>query len=98
VAALATAMKARSEGDRTLLDNAVVFWCRECAMGNNHSFNNARAVLLGSCGGVFKTGQHVKLGGASHGRLFVTLMNALEIDVQQFGDPKHGTGPLAGLT
>jgi hypothetical protein len=98
LASLATTMKGIPEGDRSLLDNTVIFWCSEVALGANHSFQNLRAVLIGSCGGFFKTGQHVKMGGAPANKLYVTFMNALGIDAQEFGDPKHGAGPLTGLS
>jgi hypothetical protein len=97
LAALATTMKAMPEGDRSLLDNSVIYWCSECALGPSHSFQNLRTVLVGGCGGAFKTGQHVRFGGAPANKLYVTFMNAMGIEAQEFGDPRHGIGPLAGL-
>jgi hypothetical protein len=42
-------------------------------------------------------GQHVRFGGAPANKLYVTFMNAMGIEAQEFGDPRHGIGPLAGL-
>ena len=52
----------------------------------------------GTCGGAIKTGQHIKFTTTTpHNALLVTLMNAMGVPDQQFGDPQWGTGPLAGV-
>jgi hypothetical protein len=99
LAYLATSMNAIDEGNgQTLLDNSVVYWCGECAIGYNHDYNNIRAFLLGSCGGALKTGQHIHLENEPHNKLLVTLMNAMGVAGNQFGDPQFGTGPLPGVS
>ena len=99
VAYFASALAAVDDGNgKTLLDNTLVYWCGECARGYDHDFNNIRIFLLGTCGGAIKTGQHIKFTGAQpHNALLVTLMNAMGVPDQQFGDPQWGTGPLAGV-
>jgi hypothetical protein len=99
LAYLAKKMKGIQEGDRTLLDNSVIYYCAECAFAPSHSFTNMRCVLVGSCGGALRTGRWLKLGGDDQGRLFVSIMNAMGVDASQFGDPKYNKpGPLPGLT
>ena len=56
------------------------------------------AFLLGSCGGALKTGQHIHLENEPHNKLLVTLMNAMGVAGNQFGDPTFGTGPLPGVS
>jgi hypothetical protein len=96
VAYLAQALAASDEGDGTsVLDNSVVWWCSDVNDGIVHSFDNVRVFLLGSCGGALATGQHLSMGGQPHQKLLVTLMNAMGVPENQFGDPTYGTGPLA---
>ncbi|MBX7116854.1 MAG: DUF1552 domain-containing protein [Myxococcaceae bacterium] len=97
LAYLATAMAAVDEGGTSMLDNAVIYWCGECAYGFDHNLNNIRAFLIGSCQGALKTGQHLAMGGQPHNKLLVTLMNAMGLPDDQFGDPKFGSGPLQGV-
>ena len=92
------ALKAVQDVDgKTLLDNTLVYWCSDVAWAYTHSFDGLRAFFLGSCGGALKTGQHVAMGGQTHQKLLVTLMNAMGVMENQFGDPAYGTGPLTGM-
>jgi hypothetical protein len=100
VAYLGTALNSISDGNgKTLLDNTLLYWCGECARGYDHDFNNIRIFILGTGGGAIKTGQHIKMTGNAvpHNQLMVTLMNAMGIPDNQFGDPQWGTGPLPGV-
>jgi len=98
VAYFAQALAAADEGDGTsVLDNSVVWWCSDVNDAIVHSFDNVRVFLLGACGGALKTGQHLAMGGQPHQKLLVTLMNAMGVPENQFGDATYGTGPLAGV-
>jgi len=98
VAYFAQALAAADEGDGTsVLDNSVVWWSSDVNDAIIHSFDNVRVFLLGSCGGALKTGQHLAMGGQPHQKLLVTLMNAMGVPENQFGDATYGTGPLAGV-
>jgi hypothetical protein len=55
-------------------------------------------MLAGSCGGYFRTGQHIEAGGEPHGKLLVSLTHAMGKPVDTFGVPQYSQGPLAGLT
>lgn len=91
-------MKDVREGDGTLLDHTVILWCSELAQGNTHSHANMPFLLAGSCHGYFRTGRFVQYTGKSHNDLLVSLMNAMGVPGNSFGDPAYCTGPLPGLT
>ena len=42
-----------------MLDNTVVYWCSDVAEGSDHGYKNMRSILIGSCGGFFKTGRYL---------------------------------------
>jgi hypothetical protein len=100
LARFATALDALGEGGASVLDNSVVWWCSDVSFGPLHSFTNLRAFLLGSCGGFFKTGQHIAFPGttATINQLMVTFMRAMGIaGATQFGDPAVPPGALPGM-
>jgi hypothetical protein len=99
LAGLITRLKAMPEGDGTVFDNTVILWTNEQSRGNNHDRGDLPYVLAGSAGGHFNTGRYVNFGGQTgHNRMLVTLLNAMDIDADEFGDPQFGKGPLSGLT
>jgi hypothetical protein len=92
-------LKEIPEGDGSVFDNTVILWTNEQSVGNNHDRTNMPYVLAGSAGGVLKTGQYIKQSSnVGHQRLMVTIMNALGVVGDEFGNPEYGTGPLTGLT
>jgi hypothetical protein len=93
-------MKTIKEGTGTLLDNTVILWCNELAVGNAHSHDNMHYLLAGSCGGTFKTGRYLNFKGDPHNNLLLSLCHAMGVneDKNSFGNPAYCTGPLAGLT
>ena len=98
LAYLIQSMKQIKEGNGTMLDNTVILWCNELAVGNAHSHNDMRFLLAGSCGGFFKTGRHLDYKGDPHNNILVSLCQAMGLSQGTFGNPKYCTGPLAGLT
>jgi hypothetical protein len=86
---------------RRLLDNTVVLWAGELALGS-HDLHNCHWLLAGSAGGAIRTGRWLKFGanGAKrppHSNLMVSLANAMGLPITTFGNPAACTGPLAGL-
>jgi hypothetical protein len=78
----------------TMLDNSAVFFSSEIEDGNAHRHTNLPVILAGSCGGAFKPGSHIGLkGGPPMANLFISILAALGISAQTFGD--DGTGALA---
>ncbi|MEZ4301945.1 MAG: DUF1552 domain-containing protein [Polyangiaceae bacterium] len=104
VADLLALLKSIPEGEGTLFDNTVVVWCSQIGWGS-HDLARLPWVLCGDLQGTFKTGRYVKLPknpksdrGMPHNDLFVSLSQAMGLDVNSFGNPACCNGPLAGLT
>lgn len=92
------AMDAIQEGDGTLLDNTVVVWVNELGKGNSHTRRDIPFILAGSCQGHFNTGRHLDMGGAPHGKLLVSVAQAMGAPASSFGNIAYGDGPLSNLT
>jgi len=98
LAYLAARMDAIIEPDgSTLLDNTIIVWGSEIAVGNTHSMANMPFVMLGGGGGSIDTGRFLQYPGQNHNRLLVSLCQAFGLDVQSFGGFDDGSGPLPGL-
>lgn len=91
-------LQSAPEGEGSLLDNCVVVWVNELGKGNSHTRDDIPFLLAGGCQDYFKTGQALDLGGQPHGKLLVSLCNAMDTPVETFGAPEHSQGPLPGLT
>jgi hypothetical protein len=93
-------LAALPEGDGSVLDNTLVLWTNEQTKGNNHDRHDLPYVVAGNVNGYFKTGRFVQFEGQKigHNRLLVSLLNAMSIEADEFGNPEYGTGPLPGLT
>ncbi len=87
------------EGEGTMLDNTVVFWCNELERGNSHSRRNAHYVVAGGAG-YFDMGRCLKFDYAedvNHNDLLLSLLHAMGIEDESFGNPEWCTGPLDGM-
>lgn len=99
LASLIDRLKAMPEGDGTVFDNTVILWVNEQTKGNNHDRRDMPYLLAGNAGGHFNTGRFVWFDGdVGHNRLMVSLLHAMDIDEDEFGNPEYGSGPLTGLT
>lgn len=97
LAYLIAKLKSMPEGDGTVFDNTVIFWTNEHADGN-HLRKNIPYVVAGSAGGQFKTGRYVvQQKEVAHNDLLLSLLNAMGVEADTFGDPDYCTGPLVGL-
>ena len=63
-AKLCQALDDIGEGDGTMLDNCACLWTHEQADGATHGRRDMPYVLVGSCGGEFRTGRALDFGGA----------------------------------
>ena len=88
-------LDAIDEGGSTMLDNSLVFLSSEIANGQLHNQDNKPILLLGSAGGVIKTGSYVKYNNDPQANLFISLLNALGVPATTFGTA--GKAPLTGL-
>lgn len=99
---LLTHLKSIPEADgKTMLDHTAVLWCGQIAEGG-HSVSELPWILAGSAGGQFRTGRYLKLPrpggvGPAHNDLFVSLAQAMGLQIQRFGEASVCRGPLAGL-
>jgi len=67
----------------------------ELGKGNSHSRDEIPYVMVGGCGGYFKTGRYLRfLPQTPHNDLLVTLMQAMGLEQTTFGDRRFARGPL----
>jgi hypothetical protein len=102
------AMRTESDGSR-LLDHTLVVYCSQIANGS-HELTRLPWVLAGSCQGYFNTGRYIRFprmpmdsipdwetAGRPHNDLFVSIANAMGIDITTFGNPEACTGAIEEL-
>ncbi len=90
-------LDAIAEGPGTMLDNTVVLWCSEIAVGNTHSHRDMPFLLAGSCGGAIDTGRYVQFADKQHCDLHLAIMQAMDVRRTTFGDPDFCSGVLPGI-
>jgi hypothetical protein len=97
IADLATTLNGYVEADgSTLLDNTAIVWVSEISEGPTHRFVDMPFVVVGDMGGALKSGQHFAYDNArAHNDLYVTLAQAMGVDLTSFGDPEYVQGALA---
>lgn len=79
----------------TLLDHCLVMLGSELSDGNAHRHDNLPVVLAGRAGGALQAGRHLIAQDRPWAELLVSMLQALDVPVDQFGDDGHG--PLPGL-
>ena len=97
VAYFVEALAAIPEGDGTLLDNTIVLWGNELGKGNNHSHDNVPFILAGGRNAGLNPGRFLQFDDLGHNRLLVSVLNALGMSVDSYGDLDDDMGPLSGL-
>lgn len=85
------------EGEGTMLDHTVIFWCNELAVGNTHSQVDMPYVLAGRGGGL-RPGRYLQFPRRSHNDVLVSLLNLMGVEETTWGNPNYCAGPLSGLT
>jgi hypothetical protein len=94
VANLAKQLDETPEGGGTALDNSVIVVGNGQEDGASHKVSPIPFMLIGSCGGYFKTGRALNFAGQPHNRLLATICNAMDVPVQSYGAAgKEGTLP-----
>lgn len=84
------------EGDGTLLDHCMVGYGSGNSDGNRHNHDDLPVVLAGGACGTLKTGRHIRYADETPiSNLWVSLLNRMDINVNQIGD---SNGDLANLT
>jgi len=78
----------------TLLDNSLVVYNNDCGKGDVHDHLNLPVIVAGSAGGKLPTGRHFAFpSNTPCNGLYVTLLNALGVNIQTFG--QKNSGPLS---
>lgn len=88
-------LKKRPEDGATMLDNSIVVLCSEVCDGNTHLHDDMPFILAGRGGGSISTGRLLQYNYERHGKLFVSIANAMGDGLSGFGD--SSSGPLPGL-
>ncbi|HEX6272911.1 MAG TPA: DUF1552 domain-containing protein [Polyangiaceae bacterium] len=85
------------EGAGTAADNTLLVWCSEVSQGDTHSHVNMPFLVMGG-GWHFQTGRYIQCPtGTSHGKLLVSILNAMGVEANTFGVPEFAPGPLTEL-
>lgn len=84
-AMLLTELDAISEGDGTILDHSLVFAFTESSDARVHDTNGLPIFVAGSARGRMKTGYHVAGDGSPVSRVGLTLLNAMGVSQDVWG-------------
>jgi hypothetical protein len=90
------ALDSVKEGDRTLLDNTLVFAHSETEFAKFHTIDNIPMMTAGSAGGRVKTGLYVDGGGTPVSRVGLTLQQAMGVSVDRWGAKSMETNKSIG--
>jgi hypothetical protein len=78
-------LDAVKEGDRTLLDNTLVFAHSDTEFAKFHNIDNIPMLTAGSAGGRLKTGLHVAGQGSPASRIPLTLQQTMGVPLDSWG-------------
>lgn len=82
-------------GDGSLFDHTLVVWCKEMGDSRLHDCLSVPWVLSGGASGALPLGRYLRFDHAPHQKLLVSICHLMGLDNPTYGDPAHGTGPLA---
>ena len=85
LADLALALDAIKEGDRTLLDNTLIFAHSDTSHAKLHQLDGIPMMVLGNAGGKVKTGMHLAGNGDVASRAGLTMQMAMGVPVETWG-------------
>ena len=95
-AAFISAFQRIREGDGTLLDNTLIFANSESSFARIHAISNLPMMTIGSGGGRIKTGLHVVGNGDPISRVPLTVMRALGLSIERWGQRSLQTSKPIG--
>jgi hypothetical protein len=73
------------EGDGTLLDNMLIFAQTDTSDAKTHSVIGIPSLTIGKAGGRLKTGMHVSGDGSPVSRMGLTLMQVMDVPIEEWG-------------
>lgn len=88
---LLTKMEAVQEGDRTLLDNSLIFAVSEANFAKLHTLESLPMVVAGKAGGRWQSGQHIAGSGDTVSRIGLSIQHALDMPVGTWGTGANAT-------
>ena len=91
-----TALDNVKEGDRTLLDNTLVFAHSETEFAKFHTIDNIPMMTAGSAGGRVRTGIYVDGQGSAVSRVGLTLQQVMGVPVDTWGTKSMETNKSLG--
>ena len=87
---LAKALDATPEAGGTALDHSVIVTFSDMDDGANHFNGKIPTIMVGSCGGYFKTGKVVRYPNkTAHNKLLTSICNAMDLPVTSVGDMRY---------
>ncbi len=92
----AKALDSVKEGDRTLLDNSLIFAHSETEFAKFHTIDNIPMMTAGSAGGRIKTGIYVDGEGTPVSRVGLTLQQVMGVSVDRWGTKSMETNKSLG--
>jgi len=95
LAVLLDRMDAVVEGDGTLLDHSIIYFCSEIAEGSTHSKADLPMIVCGGGGGRIAGGRLLDRPGQGNGNVLIALMQAMDVSISSFGN--GFTAPVPGL-
>jgi hypothetical protein len=94
VANLVKQLDETPEGAGTALDNSLIVTGNGMEDGASHKVGPIPFLMIGSCGGYFKTGRAVNFAGQPHNKLLASIVTGMGFPVAGFGAAgKEGTLP-----
>ncbi|MCX7863877.1 MAG: DUF1552 domain-containing protein [Novosphingobium sp.] len=85
------ALDSVQEGDRTLLDNSLIFAHSETEFAKFHTIDNIPMMTAGSAGGRMKTGIYIDGEGTPVSRVGLTLQQIMGVSVDRWGSKSMET-------
>jgi hypothetical protein len=85
------------DGSGSLLDNTLVLYFSEVAVGWTHSFDDLPIALFGGANVGLQGGPVVSYPGRSTNDLWLAIASAFGVELGSLGDEGQSTGPLEGL-
>ena len=99
VAEVVSKLAAAPEGNGTALDNTVILVSQDMNEGSNHGVYSIPYLLIGSCGGFFKTGRMVTFNNqVPNNQLLTSIAHAMGLQVAGFGNSKYSGDLDSALT
>ena len=92
-------LAATEDGDRTLLDSAMVMYGSGLSDGNRHNHHDLPTLLVGGAGGRLAGGRHVAVAeDTPNTNLFLAMLDKLGVPIETLGDSSGPGGRAVGVT